>query len=155
MIVCFRCGVCCSNYQVRLSLVEARRVTDELGLAFDEWLERYVDKYWQRPDSFLLRQRNGACVFLEQVKGSNKTSCLIHNVKPMACLEWTPSLYRRECQEGLVKYWSLTVSPSGQLEGSEEKLRDFNSFLETPRFSGDPDGVEQRINNGGGRYAGS
>jgi Fe-S-cluster containining protein len=94
-------------------------------------------------------------VFLEQVKGSNKTSCLIHNVKPMACLEWTPSLYRRECQEGLVKYWSLTVSPSGQLEGSEEKLRDFNSFLETPRFSGDPDGVEQRINNGGGRYAGS
>lgn len=135
MIICFRCGVCCTKYQVRLSLIEGRRIADELGLAFDEWLERYVDKYWQRPDSFLLRQRNGACVFLKQVKGSNKTCCLIHNMKPTACWEWTPSLYRKECQEGLAKYWNLTISPSGQPEGSEEKLRDFRSFLNSLALS--------------------
>ncbi len=129
-IVCFRCGECCTNYHVRLSLIEAQLIADGLGLAFDEWLDRYADKYWHQPESFVLRQRNGVCIFLEYAKGSNKTRCLIHHVKPMVCREWTPSLYRRECREGLAKYWRLTVSPSGQLEGAEEKLSDFYSFLE-------------------------
>lgn len=84
-IACFRCGECCRKYQVRLSLIEARRVADGLGLAFDEWLHRYVDKCWQRPESFVLRRRNGARVFLEQAEGSNKSRCLIHHVKPSAC----------------------------------------------------------------------
>jgi hypothetical protein len=52
-------------------------------------------------------------------------------VKPAHCREWTPSLYRRECRDGLAKYWKLTVSPAGQLEGTEEKLRDFHSFVES------------------------
>ena len=30
LIPCFRCGVCCTRYQVRLSLVEARRIADQL-----------------------------------------------------------------------------------------------------------------------------
>lgn len=51
MIMCFCCGVCCTKYQVRLSLTEARRIADEMGLAFDEWLDRYVDKFWQCPES--------------------------------------------------------------------------------------------------------
>ena len=42
-IPCFRCGVCCTRYQVRLSLVEARQIADELGFDWDEWLDRYVD----------------------------------------------------------------------------------------------------------------
>ena len=43
-IPCFRCGVCCTKYQVRLSLVEARQIADELGFDWDEWLDRYVDQ---------------------------------------------------------------------------------------------------------------
>jgi len=130
-IVCFRCGECCARYQVLLSLMEAQRIADDLGLPFDVFLDRYVDQRWHGSESFLLRQRGGACIFLEHPEGSNKTTCLIHRVKPALCREWTPSLYRRECREGLDKYWRLTVSASGQLEGTEEKLRDFHSFIES------------------------
>ena len=130
-IPCFRCGVCCTRYQVRLSLVEARQIADELGFAWDEWLDRYVDQSWPGADSLLLRQYKGACIFLEHVEGSNMTRCLIQPFKPSSCREWKPSLYRRECREGLVKYWQLTVSRSGQLEGAKEKLRDFHSFIES------------------------
>jgi len=102
-IPCFRCGVCCTRYQVRLSLVEARQIADELGFDWDEWLDRYVDQRWPGTDSFLLRHCNGACVFLERIEARNVTRCLIQSFKPSACREWTPSLYRRDCQEGLIK----------------------------------------------------
>ena len=128
--VCFRCGVCCTRYQIRLGLIEARRIVDELGLTWDEFLNGYVDQHWPGSEDFLLRRCNGACVFLENVEGGNMTRCLIHPFKPYACREWNPSLYRRQCQEGL-KYWGLTVSTSGQLEGSEQKLRDFSFFIES------------------------
>jgi len=130
-IVCFRCGVCCIRYQVCLTLVEARRIADHLGLPLMLFLERYVDHHWYGLESFLLRQHDGACTFLERSEDGKKTSCLIHSMKPAACREWTPSLYRRECREGLVKFWQLTVSPSGQLEGTKEKLVDFHSFIES------------------------
>jgi hypothetical protein len=76
-IPCFRCGVCCTRYQVRLSLVEARQIADELGLDWDEWLDRYVDQRWPGTDSFLLRHCNGACVFLERIESRNVTRCLV------------------------------------------------------------------------------
>ena len=96
-------------------------------------------------DSFLLRHWNGACVFLERIEARKLTRCLIHSFKPSACREWTPSLYRRDCQEGLIKYWGLTVSPSGQFEGSQQKLPEFYSFLESlaPTTNGTIDRVGQ------------
>jgi Fe-S-cluster containining protein len=130
-IVCFRCGECCAKYQVRLSLMEARCIADDLALSWDVFLEKYVDQRWHGPESFLLRQCDGGRVFLEHSEGSNKTTCLIHRVKPAPCREWTPSLYRPVCRDGLAKYWKLTVSSSGQLEGTEERLRDFHSFIES------------------------
>ncbi len=129
-IHCFRCGVCCTRYQVCLSLVEARQIADELVFAWDDWLDRYVDQSWPGVDSLLLRQCEGVCVFLEHVEGSSMTHCLIQTFKPSSCREWKPSLYRRECREGLVKYWQLTVSRSGQLGGTKEKLKD--SFSRPP-----------------------
>ena len=130
-VLCFRCGVCCTRYQVRLSPVEARRIADELGLTWEEWVDRYTSQSWAGSDSFLLRRCNGACVFLERAKGSNITRCLTQPFKPSACRERNPSLYQRDCQEGLAKYWGLTVSPLGQLEGSDQDLRCFHSFLES------------------------
>ena len=70
------------------------------------------------------------CVsFLENVESGNVTRCLVHPFKPYACRNWNPSLYRKECQEGLIKCWGLTVSASGQLEGAKERLRGFYSLL--------------------------
>ena len=119
---CFLCGVCCTKYQIHLTLIEARRIADELGLNWEEWLDRYTGLGWPGSDSFLLRRYNGACVFLEHVEGSYITRCLIQPFKPFACREWNPSLYQRDCQEGLVKYWRLKVSPLGQLEGSDHEV---------------------------------
>lgn len=130
-IECFRCGECCTGYHVRLSLVEAQRIADELGLAFDDYLDRYIDKDWRRDESFILRWRNDECIFLERVQGSHQTGCLIHQVKPAVCREWLPSPRLRECQQGLARYWRLTVSASEQLEGREADLRDFHSFLKS------------------------
>ena len=54
-IPCFCCGVCCTRYQVCLSLVEARQIANELGLAWDDWLDLYVDQSWPGTNSLLLR----------------------------------------------------------------------------------------------------
>lgn len=101
--LCFRCGVCCTKYQVRLGLIEARQIAAELDIDWDEWLDLYVDRRWPGTDSFLLCHRNGACVFLGQTEVHNVTLCLIQSFKPSACKKWTPSMYRRDCQEGLIK----------------------------------------------------
>jgi len=138
IIACFRCGICCTEYQVNLSLAEGQRIADRLGLVWEEFLNRYVDKSWPGIKNFLLRKHNGACVFLERMEGSKVTRCRIHAFRPSSCMDWVPSLYRRECQKGLAKYWGLAVSPSGQLEGSTENVREFCYFgiidnLEFPR----------------------
>ncbi len=129
-IECFRCAVCCIKFQVRLNLIEAHRIADHLGLPFEVFLERYTDHRWYGPDS-LLRQLDGACVFLVGDTGSKLRNCRIHMIKPQACRDWTPGLDRPECREGLAKHWQLSVNSSGQLEGSEENLQKFHSFLES------------------------
>jgi len=128
-ILCFRCGVCCRGYHVRVSLVEARRIADGLRLCWMEFLEQYIEPRWPGSDSFLLRQHNGACIFLQGAGGNDRTSCLIHPFKPSACWDWTSSLYRRECQDGLARRWGLTVAPSGELQGLDERIEQFQSSL--------------------------
>ena len=132
-IPCFRCGICCTRYDVRITWLEARRVADGLGLTWEEWLDGgYVEKRWDSHSSFLLRRYDGACVFLEYVPGRKMTRCTIHPFKPAACLEWNPSLKRRECLEGLAGNWGLRVSSSGHIEGPAQALRDFNTSLRYP-----------------------
>ena len=131
VLPCFRCGVCCTKYRARPDFIEARRIADELGLTWETWLERYADPSCPRTDSFLLRRDNGACVFLKHEKGNKVSSCLIYSCRPSACADWSPSLYRPACQHGLTKYWELAVSTSGRIEGSEQQLRDFTTFLKS------------------------
>ena len=38
---CFRCGMCCRKYQVRVDMVEARRISDDLGINWNEFKERF------------------------------------------------------------------------------------------------------------------
>ncbi len=82
LIACFRCGICCTEYQVNLSVAEGQRIADRLGLVWEEFLNRYVDKSWPGIKNFLLRKRNGACVFLERIEGSKVTRCRIHAFRP-------------------------------------------------------------------------
>ncbi|MFC2043615.1 YkgJ family cysteine cluster protein [Chloroflexota bacterium] len=130
-IVCFRCGTCCTEYQVNLSLTEGQCIADKLRIVWGEFLNRYIDKNWPGTDNFLIRKRNGACVFLKRINGSKVTRCRIYAFRPLSCVEWVTSLSHRECQKGLANYWGLAVSLSGQLEGSTSKAGEFCNFLES------------------------
>ena len=129
-IECFRCGECCRRYQARLTPIEAHRIADALGISPNEFIKKYTDPRWGSSHSFLLRSEKSACVFLENTEGKQNL-CQIHPVRPVSCREWTASLNRKECREGLTKYWKLTVSPEGKLESTEEDLRRFQSFTES------------------------
>ena len=131
VIPCFRCGISCTRHQVRLDMIEAKRIADGSGLALEIFADTYLDQHHPEARSFLIRQRDGACVFLKRVKADKRANCLIHSFKPSACREWTPSLYRRECPEGLVRHWGVTVNSSGQLHGPEEATQAFRLFLES------------------------
>jgi hypothetical protein len=66
------------------------------------------------------------------------TRCIIQPFKPSSCREWQPSLYQRECQQGLAQCWGLTVNPSGRVEGSKQSLLGFCSFVESVKFPNAP-----------------
>lgn len=127
-ISCFRCGLCCIGSHIHLTLGEARHISENVGVSWPEFEEMYIDPMWLGGDRYILRQSGGACIFLKQEEGRCKGSCLIHPFRPFSCVSFTPSLFRRQCQAGMIKYWGITVSHSARLQGSEEKLRDFYSL---------------------------
>ncbi|MBI2857960.1 MAG: YkgJ family cysteine cluster protein [Chloroflexi bacterium] len=129
---CFRCGICCMKYQVRVNRGETKRIADYLGLSLEEFVDRYADRRWPGQDS-LLRHVNGACVFLEYDETDRVNNCHIQPVKPNACREWMPDLHRPECREGLAEYWQLSVSPSRGIEGPVDKLDRLRAFLQSQK----------------------
>ena len=131
-IPCFFCGVCCTKYRVKISLAEARRICEGLGLNWYIFLSNYIEPSSDGIDSFCLRQQDGACIFLKKRGGEHQQYvCLIHTWKPAACRELNASLHRKECQAGLLKYWRLVVTPQGRLCGPDDKIKSFQAFLIT------------------------
>jgi Fe-S-cluster containining protein len=125
---CFRCGICCRKYQVRLTSAEAQNIGQQLKLDSAEFLSKYTDPRWPDPDTFLIRHRNGACIFLELGTGKKESRCLIHSFRPQDCRDWTPGLARPECQQGLAQ-WGLTINTNDEIAGTADTLREFKSFL--------------------------
>lgn len=145
-VPCFRCGVCCTKYKVRLDLPEARRFADGLGLNWYTFLDNYIEPLWTGADNFFLRQQNGACIFLKQTNEPHRTICLVHGFKPSACRDWTPSLYRCECQQGLAKLWGLSVDTEGGICGPADRIQSFQFFLESLARDGTSDvGPEVKV----------
>jgi Fe-S-cluster containining protein len=128
---CFRCGVCCTIYQVYLDLPEAESIAAHLHLPVKEFLDKYADPRWPFKDTYILKQTLNGCVFLDQEEGSVFGLCRIHGFKPTDCRKWTANPDRKECRLGLKHYWNLTVDDEGKLTGTPEALQCFNTFLET------------------------
>lgn len=128
---------------MRLDLIEARRIADGLGLAWHEFARDYLQQHHPGERTFLLRQQEGVCVFLRYDTRSKLATCAIHPFKPSACLDWVPSLYRRECREGLAKVWGVVVNPMGQLVGNGEAIRALLSFIQS--VSKDGAGQKQTV----------
>ncbi len=127
-VPCFRCGICCRSYQVRINLAEAKYIANRLKISWDEFITNYIDSRYLGEEQFLLRHEHGACIFLRQLN-AKLTSCRIHPFKPSSCRDWAPSQFRRECQRGLAELWCLKVDENGNLQGDLENLTRFYSFL--------------------------
>ncbi len=97
-IECFRCGLCCRRYQPPVSEAEIDLLAKGLGLPRDEVISRYVQA---TVVGYLVRQGEQGCVFLEREGRENRATCRVHAFRPEACRNWTPSLSRRECRDGL------------------------------------------------------
>ncbi len=128
---CFLCGVCCTRFHVRLDFDEAHRIAVGLGISWEEFKEKYLDPGWPGTSSFILARQNNECIFLERRKDGKTAVCWIQNFKPSACREWSAGLEKKECCEGLEKYWGIRVSPTGKFEGSEAKLQAINDFIKS------------------------
>lgn len=108
--------------------MEAVSICDTLGLEWEEFHERYLDKRWPGSSSFLVRHNEHGCVFLKRSPGEKAATCFIHNFKPSACVEWQPGLFKKECRDGLKRAWKLEVGEGGTIKGKSEALKSFNEF---------------------------
>ena len=96
---CLRCGNCCTQHPAFVSPEEIRRINTYLGITADEWRRLYAGEGADYHNHFPVRQINGTCVFLK--KHGSKYSCAIQPVKPECCINWEPSLDKKECREGM------------------------------------------------------
>ena len=125
---CFRCGECCTRYQVLLGDNELRQMAEYLGISPVEFRKEYTDPRWPVSEKYLLRHRaNGGCIFL--VHQGKEALCSIHVAKPQACRDWSPSLSRKECTAGLARVWGLAASEAGELCGAEHDKQAFSEYL--------------------------
>jgi Fe-S-cluster containining protein len=100
-IPCFRCGICCTCYQPPLTIEDIDNIASALGISRSKCISKYAVKVPIKEGYLLKNTRNG-CVFLAW-EADGKARCTIHAFRPKACREWTPSLSRPECREGLAK----------------------------------------------------
>jgi Fe-S-cluster containining protein len=100
-IPCFRCGICCTCYQAPLTAEDIDNIASALGISRSKCISRYAVKVPIK-EGYLLKHTKKGCVFLAW-DADGKARCTIYPSRPKACREWTPSLAKPECLEGLAK----------------------------------------------------
>ena len=97
-VPCFRCGLCCVNFLIKLTTRDIRLLSHGLGLSRRDFLKKYVKKTVVGP---VLQQNGDSCVFLSSAEGKTCAGCDVYESRPEVCRSWVPGLDRPECQEGL------------------------------------------------------
>jgi Fe-S-cluster containining protein len=100
-IPCFRCGICCTCYNPPLTPEDIDNIASALRISSSKCISRYARKVPIK-EGYLLKHTKKGCVFLAW-DADGKARCTIYPSRPKACREWTPSLSRPECMEGLAK----------------------------------------------------
>jgi len=100
-IPCFRCGICCTRYQPPLTSEDIDNIASALGISHSKCISKYAVKVPIK-EGYLLKQIKKGCIFLAW-DADRKARCTIHSSRPKACREWTPSLAKSECLQGLAK----------------------------------------------------
>ncbi len=128
---CFQCGWCCRYYKIFVTPDEAEFIAREERLPLDKVAEFNYDLAWFGEENLFLLKEPGGCTFLKNVPGTKRVICGIHNIKPQVCRKYAAGLEKMACQQGLATVWGLIVGSSGQIEGEDDKLRDFYDFIES------------------------
>jgi len=128
-IPCFRCGICCASYQAPLTPEDIDNIASALGISRSKCVSRYALKVPTK-EGYLLKHTKKGCVFLAwDVDG--KARCTTYASRPKACREWTPSLSKPECLEGLAKLKSRgQIMLLEELFSSQKDKQDLYSSLE-------------------------
>jgi Fe-S-cluster containining protein len=100
-IPCFRCGICCTCYQPPLAPEDIENITSALGISRAKCISKYAVKVPIK-EGYLLKHTKKGCIFLAW-DADGKARCTIYPSRPKACREWTPSLAKPECLEGLAE----------------------------------------------------
>jgi Fe-S-cluster containining protein len=100
-IPCFRCGICCTCYQPPLTTKDIDNIASALGISRAKCISKYAVKVPIK-EGYLLKRTEKGCVFLAW-DADGKARCTIYPSRPKACREWTSSLAKPECVEGLAK----------------------------------------------------
>jgi len=126
---CFRCGICCASYQAPLTPEDIDNIASALGISSSKCISRYALKVPLK-EGYLLKRTEKGCVFLAW-DADGKARCTIHPSRPKACREWTPSLSKPECLEGLAKLKSeVQIMLLEELFSSQKDKQDLYSSLE-------------------------
>jgi Fe-S-cluster containining protein len=117
---CFRCGVCCVKFQVRLSSDAAVKLAAKLNLSLPEFIARYTDPRWPGENSCLIKRKNGACIFLER-SGRMLTGCRIYAFRPQSCREWQAGPDKAECRIGRMSLLKNLKSQNSNRKTTSQK----------------------------------
>jgi Fe-S-cluster containining protein len=128
---CFRCGICCTGYQIYMTEAEAKIIAENIGTTWESFIDNYLDARWPGIETVIIRQIASRCPFLDQPADSIFGLCRIHSIKPFCCRQWQASLDRKECRRGLSRYWGLSVDENGELNGSPEDILCFQTFIKS------------------------
>jgi Fe-S-cluster containining protein len=128
-IPCFRCGICCTCYQAPLTAEDIDNIASALGMSRSKCISKYAVKVPIKEGHLLKRTKKG-CVFLAW-DADGKARCAVYLSRPKACREWTPSLSKPECLEGLAKLKSKRrIMLLDEFFSSPKDSEDLQSSLE-------------------------
>jgi len=131
-IPCFRCGVCCTCYQPPLTTEDVENIASALGISRSKCISKCAVRVPIK-EGYLLKRTKKGCVFLAW-DADGQARCAIHPSRPKACREWTPSLSKPECREGLAKLKSEAqmMLLEGLFPSYEEQKELCSSFDKVP-----------------------
>jgi Fe-S-cluster containining protein len=133
--ICFRCGICCRLW-VFVTGEEADRIAARVKLNRPDFTIEYWDQSVSPEECLVLRQKDGACVFLRGNTHTPEKGCAIYDLRPRVCRDFLPSLLCKECQKGLKQHWNLTATTTGRVEGTDKNRQTFFAYLKKIAFGG-------------------
>lgn len=102
-IPCHRCGVCCERWQPLVTAAEVERLAAYLAITPALVYGRFTAAYPFDDEVRLLAREGRGCVFL-RYDMDGRSACAVHPARPEVCRDWTASLDRRECVDGLRRF---------------------------------------------------